>query len=51
MIVKYADWSRIPPRRIEYVMVRCDERGPTLRIAFAEQIFNQPVNGIHGSDH
>jgi len=22
--------------------VRCDERGPTLRIASAEQIFNQP---------
>jgi endonuclease/exonuclease/phosphatase family metal-dependent hydrolase len=51
MIVEYADWSRIPPRRIDYVMVRCDERGPTLRIASAEQIFNQPVDGVFASDH
>jgi endonuclease/exonuclease/phosphatase family metal-dependent hydrolase len=27
--VAESDWSRIPPRRIDCVLVRCDDRGPT----------------------
>ena len=50
-IVAEADWSRIPPRRIDYIMVRCDDRGPTLRIHSADRIFDTPTEGVHGSDH
>jgi endonuclease/exonuclease/phosphatase family metal-dependent hydrolase len=50
-IVAEADWSRIPPRRIDYVMVRCDERGPTLRIRSARRLFDRPVDGVLASDH
>ena len=38
-------------RRIDYVFVRCDERGPTLAIAACELVFDQPVAGIWASDH
>jgi endonuclease/exonuclease/phosphatase family metal-dependent hydrolase len=48
LIVEEADWSRIPPRRIDYVMVRCDDRGPTLRVAAAHRVFDQPP---YGTDH
>jgi endonuclease/exonuclease/phosphatase family metal-dependent hydrolase len=50
-IVAEADWGRIPPRRIDCVMVRCDERGPTLWIKSAERLFDQPVHGVFASDH
>ncbi|TCC64067.1 hypothetical protein E0H73_06475 [Kribbella pittospori] len=50
-IVTEADWSRIPPRRIDYIMVRCDDRGPTLRIHSADRIFDTAVQGTFGSDH
>jgi endonuclease/exonuclease/phosphatase family metal-dependent hydrolase len=32
-------------------MVRCDERGPTLRIKSAARLFDQPVHGVFASDH
>ena len=51
LVVAEADWSRIPPRRIDYLMVRCDDRGPTLRIDSCERLFDQPVDGIRPSDH
>lgn len=51
LIVAESDWSRIPPRRIDYVMVRCDDRGPTLRIVSCDRLLDQPVGGVHGSDH
>ncbi|GAA1546215.1 endonuclease/exonuclease/phosphatase family protein [Kribbella lupini] len=51
LIVAEADWSRIPPRRIDYLMVRCDDRGPTLRINSCERLLAQPVDGVHASDH
>jgi endonuclease/exonuclease/phosphatase family metal-dependent hydrolase len=38
-------------RRIDYIMVRCDEHGPTLDIAACSRIFDQPVNGVWASDH
>jgi endonuclease/exonuclease/phosphatase family metal-dependent hydrolase len=46
-----ADWSRIPPRRIDYVLVRCDERGPTLTIESCERLLDHPVDGVRASDH
>ncbi|MEU4605761.1 endonuclease/exonuclease/phosphatase family protein [Kribbella sp. NPDC023972] len=51
LIVAEADWGRIPPRRIDYIMVRCDVRGPTLRIHSAERLFDRPVRGVFGTDH
>jgi endonuclease/exonuclease/phosphatase family metal-dependent hydrolase len=51
LIVAEADWARIPPRRIDYIMVRCDERGPTLRIRSAGRLFDQPADGVFGTDH
>jgi endonuclease/exonuclease/phosphatase family metal-dependent hydrolase len=38
-------------RRIDYVFVRCDERGPTLAIADCALAFDQPVDGVWASDH
>jgi endonuclease/exonuclease/phosphatase family metal-dependent hydrolase len=51
LVVAEADWSRIPPRRIDYIMVRCDERGPTLRIESCERLFDKPVDGTFATDH
>jgi endonuclease/exonuclease/phosphatase family metal-dependent hydrolase len=51
LIVVEADWARIPPRRIDYLMVRCDDRGPTLRIHSADRLADQLVDGTFGSDH
>jgi endonuclease/exonuclease/phosphatase family metal-dependent hydrolase len=38
-------------RRIDYVMVRCGTHGPTLRVAGARRVFDEPVDGIWPSDH
>jgi endonuclease/exonuclease/phosphatase family metal-dependent hydrolase len=51
LIVAEADWSRIPPRRIDYLMVRCDDRGPTLRIRSAGRLADQSIDGTFGTDH
>lgn len=46
-----ADWLRIPPRRIDYILIRCDERGPTLRVDSCDRLFDQPVGGTWATDH
>lgn len=38
-------------RRIDYIMVRCRERGPTLDVVACERLFDRPVDGIWASDH
>ena len=38
-------------RRIDYVLVRCGDRGPSLDVASCERVFDQPVDGIWASDH
>lgn len=38
-------------RRIDYIMVRCGERGPTLDVATCERTFEHPVDGVWASDH
>jgi endonuclease/exonuclease/phosphatase family metal-dependent hydrolase len=38
-------------RRIDYILVRCTGRGPTLDIATCSRIFDQPVDGVWASDH
>jgi endonuclease/exonuclease/phosphatase family metal-dependent hydrolase len=39
------------PRRIDYVFVRCDNRGPTLDVARCERLFDEPRDGVYASDH
>ena len=38
-------------RRIDYIMVRCHERGPTLDVTSCELTADRPVDGIWPSDH
>jgi len=38
-------------RRIDYVMVRCGDHGPTLDVSSCEGIFDEPVKGMWASDH
>jgi endonuclease/exonuclease/phosphatase family metal-dependent hydrolase len=38
-------------RRIDYVMVRCGDNGPTLDVRACERAFDEPVDGVWGSDH
>lgn len=50
-LVREGNWPRVPPRRIDYVMVGCDDTGPRLRIADCLLAFDQPLDGVWGSDH
>jgi endonuclease/exonuclease/phosphatase family metal-dependent hydrolase len=38
-------------RRIDYIFVRADERGPTLAVGRCDQLFAEPVDGVWASDH
>jgi endonuclease/exonuclease/phosphatase family metal-dependent hydrolase len=38
-------------RRIDYVLVRCGDHGPTLHIANCRRVMDQPVGGVMASDH
>jgi endonuclease/exonuclease/phosphatase family metal-dependent hydrolase len=44
-------WRTDLDRRIDYVFVRCDRAGPTLRVTRCERTLDQPVDGAWGSDH
>jgi endonuclease/exonuclease/phosphatase family metal-dependent hydrolase len=50
-LVTGGNWPLELGRRMDYVLVRCDEHGPTLRIASCRRIFDQPVDGVWASDH
>jgi endonuclease/exonuclease/phosphatase family metal-dependent hydrolase len=39
------------PRRIDYIFVRYDDRGPSLVIERCERAFDAPVGGVWASDH
>jgi endonuclease/exonuclease/phosphatase family metal-dependent hydrolase len=43
-------WPKLG-RRIDYVFVRCGDRGPTLDVSACERIFDDPVDGVWASDH
>ena len=45
------DWELELGRRIDYVMVRCSDHGPTLDIRACDRIFDEAVDGVWGSDH
>jgi endonuclease/exonuclease/phosphatase family metal-dependent hydrolase len=50
-LVRAGEWSQELGRRIDYVLVRCGTRGPSLQIAHCHRIFDQAVNGVWASDH
>jgi len=45
------NWPLELGRRIDYVMVRCGDHGPTLDVTACERIFDEPVEGVWASDH
>ena len=45
------NWPLELGRRIDYVMVRCGDHGPTLDVTACERIFDKPVDGVWASDH
>ena len=45
------DWELELGRRIDHILVRCSDHGPTLDIRVCERIFDEPVDGVWGSDH
>jgi endonuclease/exonuclease/phosphatase family metal-dependent hydrolase len=45
------DWVLERGRRIDYVLVRCTDHGPTLDVRGCERIFDAPRDGAWGSDH
>ncbi|GAA3760786.1 endonuclease/exonuclease/phosphatase family metal-dependent hydrolase [Spinactinospora alkalitolerans] len=38
-------------RRIDYVLVRCGDRGPTLKVSACAPAFDELVGGVWASDH
>jgi len=49
--VRDGEWSQELGRRIDYVLVRCGIRGPSLQIVNCHRIFDQAVDGVWASDH
>ena len=50
-LVTGGNWPLELGRRIDHVMVRCADRGPTLDVVSCERIFDEPVEGVWASDH
>jgi endonuclease/exonuclease/phosphatase family metal-dependent hydrolase len=44
-------WPLERGRRIDYVLVRCRDHGPSLEITACARTFDRPVDGVWGSDH
>jgi endonuclease/exonuclease/phosphatase family metal-dependent hydrolase len=44
-------WVLEPGRRIDYVLVRGSDHGPTLDARSCERLFDEPVDGVWASDH
>ena len=50
-LVAASAWAHTPPRRIDYVLVGCGPRGPSLAIDSCERVFETDVEGVWASDH
>jgi endonuclease/exonuclease/phosphatase family metal-dependent hydrolase len=44
-------WPLERGRRIDWILVRCADHGPSLDIAACARIFDAPVGGVWASDH
>jgi endonuclease/exonuclease/phosphatase family metal-dependent hydrolase len=51
LVVSGDNWPLELGRRIDYVMVRCGDHGPTLEVTSCERIFDEAVDGVWASDH
>jgi endonuclease/exonuclease/phosphatase family metal-dependent hydrolase len=45
------DWELELGRRIDYILVRCTDHGPTLHVADCRRLFDAPADGVWASDH
>lgn len=50
-LVRQGEMPEEEGRRVDYIMVRCDDYGPTLRVGLCGQVFSEPVEGVWASDH
>jgi endonuclease/exonuclease/phosphatase family metal-dependent hydrolase len=50
-LVAEGTWPLERGRRIDYVLVRCRDHGPSLDITTCVRTFDQPVSGVWASDH
>ena len=50
-LITAENWDWELGRRIDYVMVRCTDHGPTLDIKACERISNEPADGVWSGDH
>jgi endonuclease/exonuclease/phosphatase family metal-dependent hydrolase len=44
-------WELELGRRIDYILVRCTEHGPTLDVRACHRFLDKPVDGVWASDH
>jgi endonuclease/exonuclease/phosphatase family metal-dependent hydrolase len=44
-------WALETGRRIDYILVRGGDHGPTLRVESCDRLFDGPVDGVWASDH
>lgn len=45
------DWALELGRRIDYILVRCTDHGPTLDVRACRRLFDTPVDEVWASDH
>jgi endonuclease/exonuclease/phosphatase family metal-dependent hydrolase len=50
-MVAEGTWPLERGRRIDYILVRCRDHGPSLDITACARTFDQPVDGVWASDH
>jgi endonuclease/exonuclease/phosphatase family metal-dependent hydrolase len=50
-IAEIGDWELEPGRRIDYLLIRCTDHGPTLHTASCRRLFDRAVDGVWASDH
>ena len=50
-LVADGTWPLERGRRIDHVLVRCRDHGPSLDITACARTFDQPVGGVWASDH
>jgi endonuclease/exonuclease/phosphatase family metal-dependent hydrolase len=50
-IAEIGDWELELGRRIDYLLIRCTDHGPTLHTTSCRRLFDQPVDGVWASDH
>jgi len=50
-MVSQGNWPLERGRRIDYILVRCGQHGPTLEITRCRRIFDTAVDGVWASDH